>query len=100
VTDLPGTAAILERSAVLIANDGGVMHLAAAQGTPVVGIFGPTSPERFGPVGSRSTALWQRRDCAPCDQRHCIWARARCLEPIEVADVVEAAVAWLEQEAP
>lgn len=88
--DLPTTAAVLERSAALLANDGGPMHLAAAQGTPVVGIFGPTSPERFGPLGRKSTALWRRRDCSPCEQRHCIWNRALCLEPIDTDQVLDA----------
>lgn len=91
--DLPTAAALLTRADLLCANDGGLMHLAAAQGTPVVGIFGPTSPERFGPLGPHTTSLWERRDCAPCAQRHCIWNRARCLEPIEVGHVVEAALA-------
>lgn len=89
-TDLPTAAAVLERCAVLVANDGGLMHLAAAQGTPVVGIFGPQNPGTFGPLGTRSRALWRRRDCAPCEQRHCIWGRARCLEPIETGDVLAA----------
>lgn len=90
-TDLPLAGAVLGRCAVLVANDGGLMHLAAAQGTPVVGIFGPTNPLRFGPLGATSRFLWHRRDCAPCEQRHCIWGRARCLEPIETAGVVAAA---------
>jgi len=90
VTDLPTAAAVLERCAVLVANDGGLMHLAAAQGTPVVGIFGPQTPHAFGPLGVRSRALWKRRDCAPCEQRHCIWNRARCLEPIETGEVLAA----------
>jgi lipopolysaccharide heptosyltransferase II len=89
-TDLPTAAAVLERCAVLVANDGGLMHLAAAQGTPVVGIFGPTNPNAFGPLGETSRALWKRRDCAPCEQRHCIWKRARCLEPIETGEVLAA----------
>lgn len=89
-TDLPTAAAVLERCAVLVANDGGLMHLAAAQGTPVVGIFGPQTPATFGPLGARSRALWKRRDCAPCGQRHCIWNRARCLEPIETGEVLAA----------
>ena len=90
-TDLPTAAAVLERCALLVANDGGLMHLAAAQGTPVVGIFGPQTPETFGPLGERSRALWKQRDCSPCEQRHCIWNRSRCLEPIETGDVLAAA---------
>jgi ADP-heptose:LPS heptosyltransferase len=90
--DLSTTAAVLGRAAVVVANDGGVMHLAAAQGAPVVGIFGPTSPHLFGPLGERSTFLYHGLDCSPCEQRHCIWNRARCLEPIETEAVVAAAL--------
>jgi heptosyltransferase-3 len=89
-TDLPTAAAVLERCALLVANDGGLMHLAAAQGTPVVGVFGPQTPHVFGPIGARSRALWKQRDCSPCEQRHCIWNRARCLEPVETDDVLAA----------
>ena len=89
--DLPGTAAVLEHCALVIANDGGVMHLAAAMGAAVVGIYGATDPHLFGPIGRKSVFLYQKRDCSPCSQRHCIWGRARCLDPIEIDDVVAAA---------
>jgi heptosyltransferase-2 len=86
---LPVSAAVLSRAAGTVANDGGLMHLAVAQGAATVGIFGPQSPERFGPLGEKSAALWRRRDCAPCAQRHCIWGNARCLDPIESSQVVD-----------
>ena len=73
-------------------NDGGIMHLAATQGTPVVGIFGPTDPRPFGPLGVTSRAIYRERDCSPCSQRHCVWGRTRCLEPIETQDVLDAAL--------
>jgi heptosyltransferase-2 len=95
---LPVTAAVLSRAAGALANDGGLMHLAAAQGTPVVGIFGPQSPGRFGPLGDRSVALWRRRDCSPCSQRHCIWNDARCLDPIGVPEAVDALLARLDRD--
>jgi lipopolysaccharide heptosyltransferase II len=89
-TSLPVLAAIFERAAAVVANDGGPMHLAAAQGAPVVGVFGPTAPTWFAPIGATSRALWDRRDCSPCSQRHCVWGRARCLETIETDRVLRA----------
>ena len=86
---LPVTAAILERMAAVVANDGGVMHLAAAQGIPVVGIFGPTNPHLFGPLGASSRFLYERRECSPCSQQHCVWGRTRCLEPLETGHVLD-----------
>jgi heptosyltransferase-2 len=87
-TSLPVVAAIFERVACAVANDGGPMHLAAAQGAPVVGIFGPQTPGWFAPIGTTSRALWDKRECSPCSQRHCVWGRARCLESIETERVL------------
>ena len=61
-TLLPGLglgayAAVCERACVTVANDSGPMHLAAAVGAPVVGVFGPGDPRRTGPWGARTCAL-------------------------------------------
>ncbi len=90
--DLPASAAVLERAGIVVANDGGPMHLAAAMGAPVVGIYGPQDPELFGPIGATSVSIYRKRDCSPCPQRHCIWGRARCLEPIEIDEIAQAAL--------
>jgi ADP-heptose:LPS heptosyltransferase len=90
--DLPATAAVFARAAVVVANDGGPMHLAAAMGATVVGVYGPTEPGLFGPLGATSVTLYEKRDCSPCGQRHCIWGRARCLEPITIEAVAAAAL--------
>jgi heptosyltransferase I len=56
-TDLHELAALLSRSALMVANDTGPLHLAAALGTPCLGLFGPTRAERNGPYGPRSRGL-------------------------------------------
>ncbi len=53
-TSLLTTAAILQRCKLMISNDSGLMHLAAAVGTPTLGIFGPTNEASTGPRGSKS----------------------------------------------
>jgi heptosyltransferase-3 len=55
--DVPGTAAVLRRAALYIGNDSGPMHLAAAAGAPVVGVFGPTDAREYGPAGPRAVAV-------------------------------------------
>ena len=54
---LSSTAALVARSSVLIANDSGVGHMAAACQVPVVSIFGPTTPEVSAPYGHGTTAF-------------------------------------------
>lgn len=59
--------ALARRAALFVGGDTGPLHLAAASGTPIVGLYGPTSPERNGPFDPRDIAvgrdLWCRADC-------------------------------------
>jgi lipopolysaccharide heptosyltransferase I len=57
-TDLVQLAAILQRADLCVTGDTGPVHLAAALGTPCVGIYGPTDPRRSGPYGEQHIALW------------------------------------------
>jgi ADP-heptose:LPS heptosyltransferase len=56
-TDLHELAALLRRAALMVANDTGPLHLAAALGTPSLGLFGPTRAERNGPYGPHGRGL-------------------------------------------
>jgi lipopolysaccharide heptosyltransferase I len=62
---------LLRKSDVLLTNDSGPMHLAAAIGTPAVALFGPTDPELTGPYGVGHTVLQGRCEDGPCLSRHC-----------------------------
>ncbi|WP_372618174.1 glycosyltransferase family 9 protein [Falsiroseomonas sp.] len=55
--DLPEVAAALRRAALFVGNDSGLMHLAAACGTPTLGLFGPTEAGEYGPSGPRAAAV-------------------------------------------
>ncbi len=52
------------RCRLFIANDSGLMHIAAAMGTPTIGLFGPNTPQRYGPFGSRCTGIYKGRGVA------------------------------------
>jgi lipopolysaccharide heptosyltransferase II len=68
-TSFGETAAQIERSALFIGNDSSPMHLAAAVDTPVIAIFGPTSPQEYGPYPLNSPhhiALWRHPTGQPC----------------------------------
>lgn len=56
---------------VLLCNDSGPMHIAAAVGTPLVAIFAPTDPELTGPFGKNCHVLQPELDCLRCMQKHC-----------------------------
>jgi heptosyltransferase-2 len=90
-TDLPTFAALLESAALFIGNDSGPMHLAAAVGTPTVGIFGSTSPAWTGPRGERVRVVGPAGvDCSPCFRTTCPFDR-ECLTGVSAGAVVEAA---------
>lgn len=79
------TAAILERCDVFISNDSGLMHIAAALGTPTVGIFGPTPPRRCSPYGSGHTVVTAGMACQPC---HTLEGEIKCRGPVSCMEAV------------
>ena len=94
-TDLPGLAAVLARAALLVSNDSGAMHVAAALRRPQVAIFGSTSPGWTGPLNPRASVLSTALPCVPCFARTCRYGHADCLTKITVEQVVAAALALL-----
>jgi heptosyltransferase-1 len=68
---IEGVAELLSRARGVVGLDTGFTHIAAALGTPTVGIFGPTSPERVGLVGDHVRNLPADIDCHPCHKRTC-----------------------------
>jgi lipopolysaccharide heptosyltransferase I len=90
-TTLPQLVALTRRAAVLVTNDSGPMHLAAALGIPVVALFGPTDPRRVGPYGIGHVVLRKAVDCSRCSRHRCV-KDFECMKAIEV-DEVYAAVA-------
>jgi len=87
-TGLSQFAAILKRCALFIGNDSGPMHLAAAVGTRTIGLYGPSAPERFGPVGAHCWAIRRKPDCPPCMGTSCKFGGEGCMKEIEVGDVI------------
>ena len=84
-------AAVVGRADVLLSNDSGPMHIAAAQGVPCVALFGPTDPARFGPWGQGHTVIRASVSCAPCYRgRDVACAQADCMKSIAVDEVVAA----------
>ncbi len=98
-TSLRDLMALLKLCRALLTNDSGPMHVAAALGTPVVVLFGSTSPELTGPGlpgDSRHRLLHVEVPCAPCFRRSCP-IDLRCMTGISVDGVVAAVMAAAEQ---
>lgn len=64
-TDMLGFVALLKAAALVIGNDTGGLHLANACGVPVIGLYGPTNPERTRPIYKSAVRIIQPPDCAP-----------------------------------
>ena len=87
-TTLTQLASILHQCDVFIGNDSGPMHLAAAVGTPTVGLYGPGDPTRFGPAGEKCQTIRGRSHC-PCSGIACRFGESGCMSEIQVADVIQ-----------
>lgn len=81
-------AALLRLARLVVAADTGPLHIAAAAGVPVVGLFGPKDPKRYGPFGDGTAVLRGIVPCSPCRLRRC--DHAICMQAIAVSDVLAA----------
>ncbi len=98
-TTLPQLAALLARCAYVVSNDSGPMHIAAAVGTPVLGIFGPTRPELQGPYGEANrTVRNESLGCLGCNLTSCPIGNP-CMNDLSV-DTVFAAFEELQRSNP
>lgn len=82
-----------------VSNDSGLMHIAAAVGTPVVAVYGSTSPENTPPLTEKRELVWLALDCSPCHQKVCPLGHLNCLNRMEVG-LVSAAAARLQAAYP
>ncbi len=79
-------AALLCQSVLFIGNDTGPMHLAAAMGTPTIGLFGPETPVRYGPFGDNNFNIYGTASCSPCISIH-IGQVPDCSKPICMTEI-------------
>jgi lipopolysaccharide heptosyltransferase II len=85
------SAELLRNAALAVCNDTGTMHLAAAVGTPVLALFGPTDPSWTAPLGAGHRILRKDSPCSPCFRKRCPYGNpSPCMREIGVAEVVAA----------
>ncbi|MDH5773838.1 MAG: putative lipopolysaccharide heptosyltransferase III [Nitrospirota bacterium] len=94
-TRLSQLTALMKRSHLLVGNDGGPMHIAAAVGCPVLGLFGPTNPAVWGPRGSHVKVIYKGLNCEECFYPGCSRGEESCMRKISVEEVCHAAQSML-----
>ena len=105
--DLTGRTSLLEMiewtrlCELMVTNDTGPMHIAAALGKPVVGVFGPTDPRRTGPYGQVDEVLQHKLSCIPCMKDSCSYSQPlECLRAIKPEQVTARVASLLRTPAP
>jgi ADP-heptose:LPS heptosyltransferase len=111
--DLVELAAMLQQLDLLVTGDTGPMHVAYTVGTPVVAVFGPSAPQRYGPLGPFDGAQGRPANriirvdlpCSPCNRirqppSRCIGHTPDCLTGVSVDAVFDAARSILDQQLP
>ena len=88
-TDLRNGILAMAAARLAISNDSGLMHIAAALGTPTMGIFGPTSPYHWAPLNGLAATVQTTTHvpCQPCQRTICTMNDHRCMRDISAIDV-------------
>jgi predicted lipopolysaccharide heptosyltransferase III len=86
-TDLQQLAAVVKQAVLMVSNDNGPMHIAAAVGVPVVGLFGPSDPRIWGPWGEGHRTFYKGLDCRRCFHPDCFRGEQNCMRLILLDEV-------------
>lgn len=91
-TSLLDVIDILASCSLAISNDSGLMHIAAAVDTPIVAMYGATSPAYTPPLHKKAKTFFVKLECSPCWQRTCKYEHYRCQKDILPENVFKAVI--------
>lgn len=91
-TQLSEALLIMQQAKMVLSNDSGLMHIAAALQKPLAVVFGSTSPDHTPPLGEQVAIIQEPIECSPCFKRECPYGHYRCLKDLRPTKVMAAMV--------